>query len=44
METALIVLSALNLLVAGVALVLAHRAFQSFTTVVALIRQSRNRR
>jgi hypothetical protein len=44
METALVILGALNLAVSGAALIQAHRAFQSFTTVVALLRRAPGRR
>jgi hypothetical protein len=44
METALVVLGALNLAISGAALVQAHRAFQSFSTVVALLRRAPQRR
>jgi hypothetical protein len=43
MEPAIVILCALNLAVAGAALVQAHRAFQSFSTVVQLLRQARTR-
>lgn len=40
MEIALVVLSALNLSLGALALFQAHRAFQSFSTVVQLLRQA----
>lgn len=38
MEAALVVIGALNLVVSGLALFQAHRAFQSYAQVVALLR------
>jgi hypothetical protein len=43
METALVILGALNLGLSLAALIQAHRAFQSFSTVVQLLRQARSR-
>ncbi len=43
METAIVILGSLNLGLSIAALIQAHRAFQSFSTVVQLLRAARQR-